>query len=162
MSSQQEQDLVLDQSAVEWLILADEAEVVNGKLYMLGGGWDRITAQTLPWPQHMAIAIAIRVPWMDTNRQTPVELAIMDEDGAPLSTIQGEFIVGRPPQAVPGQPLRSQIALKLDAALPRIGGYAVVCRLNGKETRFPFNVAASPQLAVKLQNQVGGGPASSQ
>ena len=70
MSTNDGMDIVLEQSRVEWLILADEAEVVNGKLYMMGGGWDRLTAQSLPWGQHMAIAVAIRVPWMDTNRQT--------------------------------------------------------------------------------------------
>ena len=158
MSTLQEQELSLDHSEIEWLILADEAEVVNGKLYMMGGGWDRITAQTLPWKQHMAIALAVRVPWTDTNRQTSVEIDLTDEDGNLLVNVKGEFVVGRPAQAIPGQSLRSQIAIKLDGLLPKLGAYAVVCRLHGDETTFPFNVVASPELAQKLQSQADSSP----
>ena len=147
---------------IEWADTGRRAELVNGKLYMMGGGWDRITAQALPWQQHMAVAVAIRVPWMDTNRQTSVEIDLTDEDGTSLGKVQGEFIVGRPAEAVPGQPLRSQIVLKADVAFPKVGSYAVVCRLHGSETSFPFNVAASPQLAAQVLNQGGGGPAKSQ
>ena len=162
MSSEHRLDMDLGSPEIEWLILADEAELVNGKLYMMGGGWDRITAQVLPWQQHMAVAVAIRVPWMNTNRQTSVEIDLTDEDGTSLGKVQGEFIVGRPAQAVPGQPLRSQIVLKADVAFPRIGSYAVVCRLLGSETSFPFSVAASPQLATRVLNQGEGGPAQPQ
>jgi len=28
---------------VEWLILADAAQVVGNKLYLMGGGWDKLT-----------------------------------------------------------------------------------------------------------------------
>ena len=104
MSTDDGMDIVLEQSRVEWLILADEAEVVNGKLYMMGGGWDRLTAQSLPWRQHMAIAVAIRVPWMDTNRQTSVEIDLQDGAGTSLAKVDGQFVVGRPAQSVPGQP----------------------------------------------------------
>ena len=158
MSTDDGMDMVLEQSRVEWLILADEAEVVNGKLYMMGGGWDRITAQTLPWKQHMAIALAVRVPWTDTNRQTSVGIDLTDEDGTLLVDVKGEFVVGRPAQAVPGQPLRSQIAIKMDALLPKLGTYAVICRLHGDETTFPFNVVASPELAQQLQSQADANP----
>ena len=30
----------LDKPEVDFLVLADHAEVVGGKLYMMGGGWD--------------------------------------------------------------------------------------------------------------------------
>ena len=159
MSTDDGMDIVLEQSRVEWLILADEAEVVNGKLYMMGGGWDRLTAQSLPWGQHMAIAVAIRVPWMDTNRQTSVEIDLQDGAGSSLAKVDGQFVVGRPAQSVPGQPLRTQIAIKMDAKFQKLGTYVVVCRLHGAETTFPFSVVASPQLVSQLQDQAGGGPA---
>lgn len=151
MSNQQ--DLDMDQSEVEWLILADGAEVVNGKLYMLGGGWDRITVGSLPWGQHMAIALAIRVPWMDTNRQTPIEIELTDGDGTSLTKAQGGFVVGRPAQATPGQPLRTQIVLNMNVEFQKLGTYTVLCRLHDSERRFPFEVAASPQLTTQLLNK---------
>ena len=31
---------------VEWLILADSAQVIGNKLYLLGGGWDQLAVNT--------------------------------------------------------------------------------------------------------------------
>ena len=40
-------DELLDATtSIEWLILADAAEVVGGKLYLMGGGWDRLTVNS--------------------------------------------------------------------------------------------------------------------
>jgi len=33
---------------LDFLILADRAEAVNGKLYLLGGAWDRLGLTSLP------------------------------------------------------------------------------------------------------------------
>ncbi len=53
---------------IEWLILADAAEIVNGKLYMMGGGWNRITANSeLPLTKSFGISISVTVPWSHTN-----------------------------------------------------------------------------------------------
>src|SRR5688500_1930861 len=43
------------QMEVEWLILADSAQVIGGKLFLLGGGWDVLTVNTsFPWQQRCA------------------------------------------------------------------------------------------------------------
>ena len=42
---------------IEWLILADAAQVTGNKLYLLGGGWDRLNVnRDFPVNQHCAIA----------------------------------------------------------------------------------------------------------
>ena len=46
------------------MLLADAAEAVGGKLYILGGGW----SITGPQPTPSAIAIKIDVPWDQTNK----------------------------------------------------------------------------------------------
>ena len=46
------------------ILLADAAEAVNGKLYVLGGGW----SITGPDPSPMALAIKIEVPWDQSNQ----------------------------------------------------------------------------------------------
>ena len=33
---------LLEQVEIDFLLLADKAEILNGKLYMMGGAWDRI------------------------------------------------------------------------------------------------------------------------
>src|SRR5688572_18666622 len=54
------------------MLLCDAAQVVDGKLYLLGGGWSFVG----PDPAPMAIAIKIDVPWTDgdTSHQWTLEL----------------------------------------------------------------------------------------
>src|SRR5660397_182444 len=37
-----------DKITLDYLLVADGAQVVGGKLYLLGGGWDRLTVPQLP------------------------------------------------------------------------------------------------------------------
>src|SRR6266536_1252452 len=82
------------------MMLADAAQVADGKLYILGGGW----SVTGPGPSVFAIALKIEVPWDQTNQRHHFALRLLDQDaqaamiaGAtdPL-VIEGEFEVGRP------------------------------------------------------------------
>jgi len=88
---------------IEWLILADAAQVVGGKLYLLGGGWDRLTVnKPFPVQQHCALALSIAVPWNETNQRHSFEVEIVAEDSATeqpksLMKMGGQFEVGRPP-----------------------------------------------------------------
>ena len=53
---------------VNCFILADGAQEAAGKLYVLGGGWDRLIVNTLPTPLiTAAIAIVLSVPWNEAN-----------------------------------------------------------------------------------------------
>ena len=84
---------------VEWLIIADAAQVVGGKLYLLGGGYDRVTLpKQPPAPHNMAVAVAFRVSWIETNVKHDFELEILDGDGHRIVRGNGQFEVGRPPR----------------------------------------------------------------
>jgi len=82
------------------MLLADSAQEVNGKLYVLGGGWS-VTGPDLP---PMAIAIKLDVPWSGANEPHQFVLDLVDEDGHPVNAgeagggvrVEGSFEVGRP------------------------------------------------------------------
>lgn len=129
---------------IEWLILADAAQVSTNKLYLLGGGWDRLLI-TRPFPvtHQMAVAAAFKVSWNETNQKHDFEIQVADADGAEVAKIAGQFEVGRPAGIPPGQDQRTQMAVNLGLPLEHPGTYEVVARLNGKESRsFPFNVVS--------------------
>ncbi|MEA2598320.1 MAG: hypothetical protein QOF01_4789, partial [Thermomicrobiales bacterium] len=51
---------------VEWIILADSAEVVNNKVYLMGGGWETLTMNVpLPAVHPCAVAVSFLVPPSD-------------------------------------------------------------------------------------------------
>jgi hypothetical protein len=101
------------------MLLADAAQAVNGKLYILGGGW----SITGPDPVPSAIALKIEVPWTDTNRKHRLELKLLDADGQPVRVptqagehpveFRGEFEVGRPPGLPEGSPLDVVLAINM-------------------------------------------------
>ncbi|MCX5794503.1 MAG: hypothetical protein NTY77_03285 [Elusimicrobia bacterium] len=117
------------------MLLADFAQAVNGKLYIMGGGW----SLTGPVPNPSAIAIKIEVPWNETNRKHALKLELVDSDyhpvmvatpagNAPLA-ITADFEVGRPAGMIQGTPIDVPIAFNL-APIPLEPGKRFVWKLS--------------------------------
>ena len=117
-------------------MLADSAQEVGGKLYILGGGW----SITGPDPVPMAIALKLEVPWDRTNEQHALLLELLDEDGEPVLIpgadgeqvplqVTGEFEAGRPPGIKPGTPIDSALAVNF-GPLPLEAGRRYQWRLS--------------------------------
>ncbi len=116
------------------MLLADAAQVAQGKLYILGGGW----SITGPDPVPAAIALKIDVPWDQANRQHHFEVAMFDADGQPVLVenqplrIEGQFETGRPPGIPPGTPLDVPLAISLGPLPLRAGRYVWRCSIDGE------------------------------
>ncbi len=138
---------------IEWLILADAAQVVGGKLYLLGGGWNRYTVNTgFPTPHSMAIAMAMKVPWNETNERRAFEIEVATDDGKTVGKAGGQFEVGRPAGIPPGSDQRAQMAVTMNWQINKEGTYVIIARVEGTEERqFPFFVVPGPMLLAKRQ-----------
>jgi len=62
-------------------MLADRVEAINGKLYAMGGAWDRMFVPDVKNPTTISFAAVILVPWNATNQQHSVNLSVEDTDG---------------------------------------------------------------------------------
>lgn len=101
------------------MLLCDSAQASEGKLYILGGGWNL----TGPDPSPSAIALQIDVPWDQTNRRHRLRLTLVTDDGEPVPVptptgprpvqIDAEFEVGRPPGVKPGAPMPVVMAVNV-------------------------------------------------
>lgn len=97
------------------MMLADSAQEVGGKLYVLGGGWS-VTGPAVP---PSAIVVKIDVPWDQANRAHHWRLDLLDEDGEPIFfeeapegiRVEGDFEVGRPAGHPPGTPIDVPLAI---------------------------------------------------
>jgi hypothetical protein len=103
-------------------MLADSAQAVNGKLYVLGGGWSN------QWGMApFAIAGKVEVPWNQATSPHTFRLELLDADGqlvdAPTAegneplVIEDKFSTGVPPGATPGYPTDFVLAINF-APLP--------------------------------------------
>ena len=68
--------------SVDIALLADAVQASQGKLYVLGGGWDVLTVRSLP-ARHpsMGIGLRVRVPWGWPGESVVLEVELQDEDG---------------------------------------------------------------------------------
>ena len=121
------------------MMLADFAQAVNGKLYIMGGGW----SVTGPGPSPSALAIKVEVPWNETNRKHKMTVALLDSDYRPVLVptpegrapleITGDFEVGRPPGMLPGTPVDVPMAFNLGPIpLPGNARYIWKLTIDGK------------------------------
>ena len=130
----------LDQVEIDFLLLADRAEVLNGKLYMMGGAWDRRHIKDIASPVSLTIVVGVLVPWNLTNEPHRLIVTIEDEDGALVPPeVEVTVNVGRPVDATQGQSFRATAVINNRWQLPRYGTYRVVASVAGhSEKRVAF------------------------
>jgi hypothetical protein len=132
--------------------LADSVTSVQGKLYALGAGWNRIgVAQVPARHDRVGIGLLFRVPAGATAEPRRFELRVVGPEGreltlgagpeGPINRIGGEFTAGgAEEQIVP-------IALNLNGlGLPATGGYRVVVSIQGRDAKtLAFTVVTAAQ-----------------
>jgi hypothetical protein len=143
---------------IDFVIVADRAEAVNGRLYMMGGGFDRLFVRNFAAEAGFDIALGILVPWSAANEEHRVAIAIEHEDGRPIQDpIEFAMNVGRPPQAIRGQAFRTIVAIHGVFKFPEPGAYCVSARIGDKSPRRAVFYALAAN-ANAVGPQPPGGP----
>jgi len=136
------------------IMLADSAQAVGGKLYILGGGWNMVNG-----PVASAIAVLFNVSWDLGNTRHTWRLELVDSDNQPVRVPQpegepqpiyvaGEFEVGRPEGYPQGAELVSPLAVQLGPLPLAPGRYVWRLLIDGEEPtdaeRAVFTVVPPP------------------
>lgn len=122
----------------EFLMFAEGAEAVNGKIYILGGGIDLHTAPGFPTMLRADIALGFLTAWGETNRTINVKVRVVDEDDVEAFAIGLDTVVGRAPTTKPGQDIRSLIAIRGPFPMTKAGSYKAVMLLDDVPQEPPF------------------------
>lgn len=129
---------------IDFALLADYAEVVGGKHYLMGGGWDTWFTREVPAQIRLSLSVGVRVGWDETNAQIPVRGRIEDDDGNVIVRFDAQVNVGRPAHLPPGSTQLAQLAANLPLQIQRFGGYRAVIEVGegdgSIERRIPFQV----------------------
>ncbi len=123
---------------VDFMILADGAQAVGGKLYMLGGGWTHVFVPQFPGPPiaPFAIALGLTVPYHLTNRRFGFVLELTDADGTRIGDLlSGELEQGRPPGLRAGTSQPILIAVNARPEFPEPGRYSFNASIDGQPMR---------------------------
>ncbi len=145
---------VLERAEVDFIMVADRAEGINGKLYMMGGGWDRLSLIDFAHEVEVSLAIGLLIPWNDTNEQHSFTLVLESDDGGNIATIGPvAFQSGRPANAIPGQSFRSILAIQAPFRFAKPGAYRFAVALDNGNSR---HVVIYAQQANILQPKPPG------
>jgi uncharacterized protein DUF6941 len=128
------------------MLLCDRAQVAEGKLFVLGAGWNVVGAG-FPFP--CEVAVLIEVPWTATNEKHDFVLTLRNEDGELVDRgdgngieIQGQFEVGRPPGVKPGSAINQNMVFKFGMLQLPPSGYVFEFSMADQVlARRPFQVA---------------------
>jgi hypothetical protein len=142
----------------------------DGKVYILGGGWNVLRTQSLPIRHpRLGIAVLVTVPYLlATNEAHRLEIHLEDADRAPLAIgdappdavtqdgklrrLTAEFAIGRPVGVEPGDEQVVAVAINIDGLVfERAGSYSFVIGVDGQEAkrlRFRVNLLAGSRITV--------------
>ncbi len=119
---------------IENLILANHVEVVNGLLYISGGGWTDHwrPAPALSGPpiiSHLGVAVTLVVPAAAPPVPQQLTVAIADDQGRQVAGLQTMINQARPTGLGPDQEQRIALALSFNIVFPAAGLYHLAATL---------------------------------
>lgn len=130
---------------LDFFVLADRAEAINGKLYMMGGCWDRLQLPQFPTVQSVGLAGRVRIPDWEAREDFAVTFHIRGPQ-SPEITPGGIQFLRSPAPAV-----NAPFALFAVGALVTFrepGAYVIEALVNGANGRTAeFTVDMSPAQA---------------
>jgi hypothetical protein len=119
------------------MMLADHAQVADGKLFISGGGWTACGPGASP----CAVAVLFHVPWQETDERVSFALRLVDEDGRPVYQpgaedglpvqVNGHFNARSRPGMTPGAEINVPMTFNIVLHLEPGGRYSWVLEVDG-------------------------------
>jgi hypothetical protein len=124
------EQLAPNRPSIQFMMLADRAEVHEGKLYVMGGVITEFWVQSFPGQLSFCVALVIDVPWHATNQPMNCHVAFQNEDGQELASFDMAMTTGRHPLLLQGDTSNVVIATPpLNLVVPSSGRYVVSATL---------------------------------
>lgn len=130
---------------VDFAFLADSAEAVNGKIYVIGGAIDTAWAKQVPFMHpHLTFVLKVIFDVAEIGRKHKLEIQIMDEDGTVITNVGGDLeIPGKSPNLPKGWRQSFVTVLNFqNLNFPKFGNYSFNILVNNSSLKnIPFRVA---------------------
>lgn len=122
------------QIRITMMIAADSAQAVDGKLYVLGGGFNHLGVSEFPTAHSFDIAMMVEVPWTETNRPYEISVELVDADGQALGyRAEAVLETGRPAGARLGTSFAVPLVVPIAWEFALAGRYVLLGAVDGVE-----------------------------
>src|SRR3990172_5321014 len=133
---------------IEYLLLADAVQVIDGKIYVTGGGFDTMLVPAVPQTISLAIACGVLIPWGEAEKEQTLSVSVATAGGRALAPSHRQtFRTGRAPGLLPNAPVHVPFAITWELTFPDYGRYAVIATVDARrnaERRLEFSVRPAP------------------
>jgi hypothetical protein len=132
---------------IEYALLADAAQAVGGKIFVLGGGWNLFRSPNFPAPVQLAVAIGLGFTFDEVGSKYPLSVVIADEAGVPIiPEMKGQVETGQPAPDVPATAtVKIPVAINVNLSLPHPGTYGIVVTAGTSTAQLSFEAIFAGQ-----------------
>jgi len=132
---------------IEYALLADAAQAVGGKIFVLGGGWNLFRSPNFPAPVQLAVAIGLGFTSNEVGIKCPISVVIADDAGVPIiPEVKGQVETG---QTAPDMPqtasVKIPVAININLSLPHPGTYGIVVTAGSSTAQLSFEAIFAGQ-----------------
>ncbi len=126
---------------IDYAVLADAAQAVGGKIFILGGGWNVYRSANYPAPVQLAVAVGLGFSGNEIGGRYPLKIVIADEAGVPVvPELNGQIETGQlAPDLPPGLPVKVPVAWNVSFGVPRPGKYTIVVTVGTAQADLTFD-----------------------
>jgi hypothetical protein len=132
---------------IEYALLADAAQAVGGKIFVLGGGWNLFRSPSYPAPVQLAIAIGLGFSSNEVGIKYPLNVVIADESGVPVvPEMKGQVETGQTAPDVPKTAsVKIPVAININLSLPHPGTYGIIVTAGPSTAQLSFEAIFAGQ-----------------
>ena len=136
---------------VDFSFLADSADAINGKIYVMGGAFDTIWTKETP-TVHPKLSLVLRLIFnaAEIDRQHVVEILVMDEDGKNVAKVGGPLEVKKNPRTYKGWPQPFLTVMHfVNLEFPKFGDYNFRIVFNNNSVKpIPLRIAQVAEAKI--------------
>jgi hypothetical protein len=122
-----------DRTHLEYLVLAEAVENVDGTPRITGASWDTLLVADIGQPATLPFACGVLVPWAEADEEHTLTLTVAGPDGRPIAPPYGEtFRVGRARLAGPDDPAHQPFTIRWEVIFPGYGQYLLTATVNAR------------------------------
>jgi hypothetical protein len=133
-----------DEPSIDTLLLADWAEAIDGKLYVMGGGFTTVVLPSFERAHRFALAAILRIPRRLQGRPIPVSGRLETAEGEELDSwsLDGEITAagGEPAERDGTAVVAGPVELRVDGP----GDLVLKLRFGQDERAVPFTALGPP------------------
>ncbi|MGH3403503.1 MAG: DUF6941 family protein [Streptosporangiaceae bacterium] len=133
------------------MMLADGAHVADGKLYVLGGQWDRLIVAAFP-ARHpsMAVAMVLQVEYTEAPKSYTLTIELFLDGKPQAAKAVVRFAIGHAPVQAHGAPQFAPVAIPFsNVPFEGPGRYEWVISVDGRQLgRLPIEVTAAATVGM--------------